>query len=102
MAVTGGIYGNGTTTASNGANTITHFYDRAGIEAANAVNVYGQFADKKSMPQRMGKTFKISKWQHLYDLDVNDANFAANGYLGKRDLATVSAKLAQTDGTGAA
>jgi len=95
------IYGNGTTTASNGANTIVHYYDRAGIKAANAVSVYGQFADRKSMPQKMGKTFKVSKWQHLYDLDQNDASFAAKGYLGKRDLATVSAKLAETNGTGA-
>lgn len=96
------IYGNGTTTASNGANTIVHYYDRAGIRAANAVNVYSQFADRKSMPQKMGKTFKISKWQHLYDLDQNDASFSAKGYLGKRDLATVTAKLAATDGSGAA
>ncbi len=96
------IYGNGTTTASNGANTIVHFYDRAGIKAANAVSVYGQFADRKMMPTRMGKTFKISKWQHMYDLDQGDADFAAKGYLGKRDLTTVTAKLNATDGSGAA
>lgn len=95
------IYGNGTTTASSGANTITHFYDRAGIKAANASSVYTQFADRKSMPLNMGKTFKISKWQHIYDLDQNNVNFAANGYLGRRDLATVTAKLAATDGSGA-
>lgn len=52
------IYGNGTTTASNGANTLVHFYDRAGIKAANATSVYAQFADAKSMPQNMGKTSK--------------------------------------------
>ena len=95
------IYGNGTTTASNGANTIVHFYDRAGIKAANAVSVYGQFADRKSMPQKMGKTFKISKWEHLYDLSSTDGDFAAKGYLGKRDLTTVSNTLAATDGSGA-
>lgn len=96
------IYGNGTTTATTGANTITHFYDRAGIKAANAVNVYSQFASRKEMPTQMGKTFKISKWQHIYDLDQNDGEFAAKGYLGKRDLATVTAKLNATDGSGAA
>ena len=95
------VYGNGTTTASNGANTIVHFYDRAGIKAANAVSVYGQFADRKAMPQKMGKTFKISKWQHLYDLSQEDGTFGAKGYLGKRDLTTVSAALAATDGSGA-
>ena len=95
------IYGNGTTTASSGANTIVHYYDRAGIKAANAKNVYGQFCDRKSMPLNMGKTFKISKWQHIYDLDQNDVNFAAKGYLGKRDLAAVTTNLANSGSSGA-
>ena len=95
------VYGNGTTTASNGANTITHFYDRAGIKAANASAIYSQFADAKSMPQSMGKTFKISKWQHLYDLDQNHADFAAKGFLGKRTLASVTTNLANSGSSGA-
>lgn len=94
------IYGNGTTTASNGANTVVHFYDRMGIKAANASKVYSQFADRKSMPQKMGKTFKISKWQHIYDLDQGDADFAAKGYLGKRDLASVTTNLANSGSAG--
>jgi len=95
------IYGNGTN-SSPGENVNKHYYDRAGIEAANAVSVYSQFIDRKSIPQKTGKVFKISKWQKLYDLATNDPDFQKKGYLGKRDLATVSAKLAQTDGTGAA
>ena len=95
------VYGNGTTTASNGANTITHFYDRAGIKAANASAIYSQFADAKSMPQSMGKTFKISKWQHIYDLDQNHADFAAKGFLGKRTLASVTTNLANSGSSGA-
>jgi N4-gp56 family major capsid protein len=94
------IYGNGTNTASNGANTITHYYDKAGIKAANAVNVYSQFCDRKSMPQRMGKTFKISKWQHIYDLAQDDADFAAKGYLGRRSLADVTTNLANSGSAG--
>lgn len=94
------IYGNGTTTASGGANTITHFYDRAGIKAANAVSIYSQFCDRKSMPQNMGKTYKISKWQHIYDLDQDDADFAAKGYLGKRTLDSVTTNLANTGMSG--
>lgn len=94
------IYGNGTTTASSGANTITHFYDRAGVKAANATSVYAQFADAKSMPQNMGKTFKISKWQHIYDLDQNHADFAAKGFLGKRTLASVTTNLANSGSAG--
>jgi N4-gp56 family major capsid protein len=94
------IYGNGTSTATNGANTIVHFYDRAGIKAANAVSVYSQFADRKSMPTNMGKTFKISKWQHVYDLDQNNVDFAAKGYLGKRSLDSVTTNLANSGGAG--
>ena len=54
------VYGNGTTTATAGANTVTHYYDKAGVKAANVVNIYGQFADRRSMPLKMGKTFKVS------------------------------------------
>lgn len=87
------VYGNGTNSTA-GANTITHFYDRAGIKAANRTNVYGQFADRKSMPTKMGKAFKISKWLHMYDRALSDTEFEAKGYLTARDAAAVSAELA--------
>jgi len=87
------IYGNGTTTATAGANTIVHYYDRAGIKAANRVNVYGQFADRKSMPTKRGKTFKISKFLHMYDRTLANTNFDAMGYLTARDAAAVSTEL---------
>lgn len=96
-------YNNGTN-STQGANTIVHYYDRAGIKAANRVNVYGQFADRKSMPTKMGKTFKISKFLHMYDRSVNDAEFAAKGFLSARSVAEVSAALANatlTEGAGA-
>ena len=99
------IYGNGTTTASAGANTITHFYDRAGINAANRVDVYGQFASRKEMPTKMGKTFKISKFLHMYDRvqdTVAGSDFDKYGYMTARNLDTVSASLNATDGSGAA
>lgn len=91
------VYGNGTNTATAGANTIVHFYDRAGVKAANRVNVYGQFADRKSMPKKMGKTFKISKFLHMYDRALNDAEFAEKGFLSARSLADVQQAL--TDAT---
>ena len=94
------VYGNGTTTASAGANTIVHYYDRAGIRAANRKNIYGQFADRKTMPTNYGKTFKISKFLHMYDRPTNDSDFATKGFLTGRDLATVQAYFAATDGTG--
>ena len=93
MAI-GNIYGNGTTTATAGANTITHYYNKAGVKAANEMNVYGQWADKESMPLKMGKTFKISKWLHIYDREVTDDDFATKGYLTARSVADVTAGLA--------
>ncbi len=82
-------YGNGTNSTA-GANTVTHFYDKAGIKAANELNVYGQWADKKSMPTKMGKTFKISKFLHIYDRAEGDTDFGTKGYLSTRDIANVS------------
>lgn len=79
---------------SQGANTIVHYYDRAGVKAANRVNVYQQFADRKSMPKKMGKTFKISKFLHMYDRALNDAEFSEKGFLTARTVAEVSASLA--------
>lgn len=87
------IYGNGTSTATAGANTIVHFYDRAGIKAANRTNVYGQFADRKSMPKKMGKTFKISKFLHMYDRAPDNSEFEAKGFLSARTLDDLNTSL---------
>lgn len=86
------VYGNGSN-SSAGANTITHYYDRAGIKAANELNVYGQWADRKSMPTKMGKTYKISKFLHIYDRKTGDADFATKGYLTARNITDVTAGL---------
>lgn len=97
------VYGNGANSTA-GANTIVHYYDRAGVKAANRVNVYGQFADRKSMPKKMGKTFKISKFLHMYDRALNDAEFAAKGFLSARDIADVNTALSSAtlaEGAGA-
>lgn len=95
------IYGNGTTTATAGSNTIVHYYDKAGVKAANEINVYAQWADRKEMPLNMGKTFKISRFLHIYDRELTDGAFATKGYLTARDIATVTAGLTATNGTGA-
>jgi N4-gp56 family major capsid protein len=95
------VYGTGANSTA-GANTIVHYYDRAGVEAATEMNVYGQFADRKSMPTKYGKTYKISKWLHIYDRDLTDGEFATLGYLTSRDIADVTAGLTATDGSGAA
>ena len=76
----GHVYGDGTTTATSGANTITHFYDRAGIKEATVENIFSQTADRRSMPQKYGKTFKTSRWLHILDdRNINDQGLDANG-----------------------
>lgn len=95
---------NAGTDATAGANTIVHYYDRAGVKAANRVNVYGQFADRKSMPKKMGKTFKISKFLHMYDRALNDGEFAEKGFLSARTLDDVNTALSNAtlaEGAGA-
>lgn len=88
------VYGNGSNSTA-GANTVVHYYDKAGIKAANTMAVYAQFADRRSMPLNMGKTYKVSKWLHIFDRqDGVDADFASKGYLTARNIVDVSAGLA--------
>lgn len=82
-------YNNGTD-ATNGKNNIVFFYDRAGVESANRVNVYTQFADKRSMPQKCGKTYKTSRWEHIYDRALESAEFKKYGFISSRNLKEVS------------
>lgn len=86
------VYGNGANSTA-GANTIVHYYDRAGVKAANRTSVYGQWADRKSMPTKMGKTFKISRFEHMYDRSVGDSDFAAKGFMSARTADEVSTAL---------
>lgn len=86
------VYGTGLNSTA-GANTIIHYYDRAGIKAANRKNVYGQFVSRKEMPNKMGKTFKISKFLHMYDRALSDPDFASKGYMTARTADEVSAAL---------
>ena len=103
------IYNDGTdvgggTAATAGNNTVVHYYDKAGVKSANAVALYAQFADRRSMPLKMGKTYKVSKWLHIYDRDqaTDAAEFGAKGYLTARNVADVTAGLSlETDGGGA-
>ena len=100
---TSNVYGNGLNSTA-GANTIVHYYDRAGIKAANRTNLYGQFVSRKDMPTKMGKTFKISKFLHMYDRSPNDAEFGAKGYMTARTADAVSLALtnaALSEGAGA-
>jgi N4-gp56 family major capsid protein len=94
------VYGNGTNSTS-GANTIVHRYDRAGVRAATADLVYAQFADSKSMPQKYGKTYKISMWEQILDgdgvtgkgLDKDGNATTGNLYGRSRDIGDITAGL---------
>jgi len=99
--------------STHGQNTVVHYYDKAGVKAANEMAVYAQWADRRSMPLKMGTTYKVSKWLHIYDnqLDPNNqhggtsADFAAKGYLSARDIVGVQTDLtdnvALAEGAGA-
>ncbi len=100
----------GTTTratgdSTHGQNTVIHYYDKAGVKAANAIAVYAQFADRRSMPLKMGTTYKVSKWLHIFDRLAADNDFATKGYLSSRNIMDVSAGLesdaALAEGAGA-
>jgi N4-gp56 family major capsid protein len=84
------VYGDASGLSSHGQNTIVHYYDKAGVKAANAMAVYAQWADRRSMPLKKGKTYKVSKWLHIYDREVTDPEFAAKGYLTARNIVDVS------------
>ncbi len=97
MAVTNfyGVTDRATGDSSHGQNTVIHYYDKAGVKAANAIAVYAQFADRRSMPLKMGTTYKVSKWLHIYDReDGVDPDFATKGYLSSRSQLDVSNGLA--------
>lgn len=79
--------------STHGQNTVTHYYDKAGVKAANAISVYAQFSDRRSMPLKMGSTYKVSKWLHIYDRETDAGDFAAKGYLTARNIADVSAGM---------
>lgn len=78
MAYTGNIYGNGTTTATNGSNVRTDFYDRAAIQVAVDELIYGKFVDSKTQKRNSGKTFRISRFHHILD-DANVNNQGLDG-----------------------
>ena len=98
------IGGYNTKSMTNEGNTIVHYYDRAGVKAANRTNTYGQWASKKMQPTKMGKTFKISKFVHIYDRTINDGDFATKGYLTSRSITELNAGIngaGLTEGDGA-
>lgn len=103
--MTTNVYSRADGNSTHGQNTIVHYYDKAGVKAANAVAVYAQFADRRSMPLKMGTKYKVSKWLHIYDREMTDGEFATKGYLTARNIVDVSNGLANdaslSEGAGA-
>ena len=80
--------------STHGQNTVVHYYDKAGVKAANAISVYAQWADRRSMPLKMGTTYKVSKWLHIFDRETAAGDFDTKGYLTARSITDVTAGLA--------
>lgn len=97
-----GVTNRATGDSTHGQNTIIHYYDKAGVKAANAVAVYAQWADRRSMPMKMGTTYKVSKWLHIFDRETTDGDFATKGYLTARSIVDVSVELEDTGANGVA
>lgn len=67
------VYGNGTTTASNGANVRVDALIEKGIRTAKKDIVFEQLCDSRTMPLNMGKTLKVHKTLYILD-DANTNN----------------------------
>ena len=95
MAVTNfyGVTNRETGDSTHGQNTVIHYYDKAGVKAANAIAVYAQFADRRARPLKMGTTYKVSKWLHIFDREVGVGEFGTKGYLSARNVVDVSAGI---------
>ena len=105
-------YGLDGSKASNGPVSHTFYYDRRGIEVANARKVYAQFADHRVMPLKHGKEFRVKVWHHSYErLPYTDQtqstiggdkvftdDFNRLGYITGRDIADVSDGIYGSDG----
>ena len=80
--------------STHGENVYLKYYDRAGIEAANAINVYQQFADKREMPTKYGKEYTVSRWFRHYDRDIKSPEFVKFGFISSRSLEDVTGGFA--------
>ena len=69
------VYGNGTSTSTNGSNVRVDALIEKGIRTAKKDIIFEQLCDSRTMPMNMGKTLKVHKT--LYILD--DANITDQG-----------------------
>ena len=74
------VYGDGTSTATNGANVRVEALRAKAIRVATRELVFDQLADKETMPTQHGKTLKVHKtlWI-LDDANINDQGLDSTG-----------------------
>ena len=74
------VYGNGTTTSTNGANVRVDALIEKGIRTAKKDIIFEQLCDSRTMPMNMGKTLKVHKTLYILDdLNVNDQGLDTTG-----------------------
>jgi len=74
------VYGNGTTTATNGANVRIDALIEKGIRTAKKDIIFEQLCDSRTLPLQHGKTLKVHKTLYILDdLNVNDQGIDPNG-----------------------
>ena len=74
------VYGNGTTTASNGANVRIDALIEKGIRTAKKDIIFEQLCDSRTLPLQHGKTLKVHKTLYILDdANVNNQGLDASG-----------------------
>ena len=74
------IYGNGTTTSTNGANVRVDALIEKGIRTAKRDIIFEQLCDSRTLPLNHGKTLKVHKTLYILDdLNVNDQGLDQTG-----------------------
>ena len=74
------IYGNGTSTSTNGANVRVDALIEKGIRTAKKDIIFEQLCDSRTMPLNMGKTLKVHKTLYILDdANITDQGLNASG-----------------------
>ena len=99
------VYGNGTTTATNGSNVRVDALIEKGIRTAKKDIIFEQLCDSRTLPMNHGKTLKVHKTLYILDdANTNDQglnsagaqaapNANGNLYGSSRSVVDVSAGL---------
>ena len=74
------VYGNGTTTSTNGKNVRVDALIEKGIRTAKKDIIFEQLCDSRTMPLNMGKTLKVHKTLYILDdLNITDQGLDGSG-----------------------